>query len=108
MLHRAFSTPTSDSPEALLRGLLYVIDRTKLPPVEIIAHIKETVKEAVTLLTTPDDFQKRVSFVLLAIEQSTQVEVKQVNGRAITKVKIVDLNLYNWALDQVHKMAEDS
>lgn len=105
MLHRALSASQKESPEALLRGLLYVIDKNKLPPVDLIAHIKESVKEAITILTEPDPFLRRVSFVLLAIEQSTAVDIKFINGKPITKVKIVDLNLYNWALDQVHKMA---
>lgn len=104
MLQRALATAYKENPEALLRGLLYVIDKNSIPPAELITHIKDVVRDAINVLTEPDPFQRRVSFVLLAIEQSTVVEVKQVNGKPITKVSIVDLGLYNWALDQVHKM----
>lgn len=104
MLQRALATAYKENPEALLRGLLYVIDKNKLPSADLITHIKDVVRDAINVLTDPDPLQRRVSFVLLAIEQSTVVEVKQVNGKPITKVKIVDLNLYNWALDQVHKL----
>lgn len=105
MIQRALSQTQRESSEALLRGLLYVIDRNKLPPVDLITHIKDTVMDTLSVLTNPDPIEKKVQFVFLAIEQSTVVEVKRINGKPITKVKIVDLGLYNWALDQVHKMA---
>lgn len=108
MIQRALSTAQRENPEALLRGLLYTIDRNKLPPVDLITHIKDVVRDAINILTDPDPLQRRIQFVLLAIEQSTSVEVKHVNGKPITKVKIVDLSLYNWALDQVHLMAGEA
>ena len=105
MIQRALSNTQRESSESLLRGLIYLIDRNKLPPVELISHIKDTVMDAIQVLTNPDPLERKIQFVLLAIEQSTVVEVKRINGKPITKVRIIDLGLYNWALEQVHKMA---
>lgn len=43
--------------------------------------------------------------MLLAVQQSTQVAIKVVRGKRLTRVTIVDQQLYHWALEEIHALA---
>ncbi|MCI2243801.1 hypothetical protein L3067_04160 [Xanthomonas sp. PPL568] len=89
-----------------LQGVLTVLDgRTKLPTVEILATIREMVSDALAVLQEPDPTKQRIAFVLLAIRQSTEVAQKVVRGKTITRVTVVDQQLYHWAIAEIHAMA---
>lgn len=92
--------------ETHLRGVLMVLDqKTKTPTAEILATIRQMVSDALDVLQEKDPLTKRVAFVLLAVQQSTQVAVKTVRGKELTRVTIVDQGLYHWALREIHALA---
>lgn len=89
-----------------LQGVLTVLDnRSKRPASEVLSAVGEMVRDAIAVLQEPDPLKRRIAFVLLAIQESTEVRQYQRNGKTITRVKVVDLDLYNWALSEVHAMA---
>lgn len=89
-----------------LQGVLTVLDgRTKLPTAEILVTIREMVSDALAVLQEPDPATQRIAFVLLAIRQSTEVQIKQIRGKSITRVSVIDQPLYHWALAEIHAMA---
>ncbi len=71
------------SAEAHLRGVLMVLDqKTKTPPAEVLVTIRSMVQDALEVIQERDPLKKRVAFVLLAVQQSTQVAVRTVRGRS--------------------------
>lgn len=89
-----------------LQGVLSVLDnRTKRPTAEMLGTIREMVGDAIAVLMEPDPLRKRIGFVLLAVQQSTQVNVREVNGKRITRVTVIDQPLYHWALEEIHSLA---
>ncbi|KGR38625.1 hypothetical protein [Xanthomonas vasicola] len=89
-----------------LQGVLSVLDnRTKRPTAELLGTIREMVGDAIAVLQEPDPLRKRIGFVLLAVQQSTHVSVRDVNGKRITRVTVVDQPLYHWALEEIHSLA---
>lgn len=91
---------------ARLQGVLSVLDgKTKLPSAELLATAREMVNDALMVLQEPDPTTQRIAFVLLAVQQSTQVQVKEIRGKRITRVTIIDQPLYHWALEEIHALA---
>ncbi|MEE7545752.1 hypothetical protein HF319_00680 [Xanthomonas sp. Kuri4-1] len=89
-----------------LRGVITVLDaRATKPTTELLGTIREMVSDALAVLQEADPTTQRIAFVLLAIRQSTEVHVRQVRGKPITRVTIVDQSLYHWALAEIHAMA---
>ncbi|MDG2524633.1 hypothetical protein P6166_04580 [Stenotrophomonas sp. HITSZ_GD] len=92
--------------ESQLRGVLMVLDqKTKTPTAEVLGTIRTMVQDALDVLQERDPLQKRVAFVLLAVQQSTQVTQRTVRGKQLTRVTIVDQSLYHWALGEIHALA---
>lgn len=89
-----------------LQGVLTVLDgKAKVPTAELLATIREMVSDAMAVLQEPDPTKQRIAFVLLAVQQSTQVAVREVRGKRITRVTVVDQPLYHWALEEIHSLA---
>lgn len=89
-----------------LQGVLTVLDRkSKIPSAEVLDVIRQMVNDALEVLKERDPLKQRIAFVLLAVQQSTQVGVKEVRGKRITRVTIVDQPLYHWALEEIHSLA---
>jgi len=95
------------SPVNQLQGVLVVLEnqKAKSPTAELLAAIREMVSDALAVLQEPDPTKQRIAFVLLAVQQSTQVAVKVVRGKRLTRVTIVDQPLYHWALEEIHSLA---
>ena len=88
-----------------LQGVLIVLDKQKSHlSANDLASVKGMVQDALEILKEPDREKQHVSFVLLAIQQSTEVVEKVIRGKLITRVKIVDLHLYNWAMAEIHNL----
>lgn len=94
-------------PLAQLQGVLSVLEnRQRRPPSEILAAVGEMVRDAIAVLQEPDPLKQRLAFVLLAIQQSTEVRTQPGHqGKVVYKVKVVDQPLYAWAMAQVHEIA---
>ncbi len=91
---------------AQLQGVLTVLDnRTKRPASEVLSAVGDMVRDAIAVLQEPDPLKRRIAFVLLAIQESTEVKQHVRNNKTITRVRVIDLDLYNWALSEVHAMA---
>lgn len=89
-----------------LQGVLTVLDgRTKLPTAEVLTAIREMVSDALAVLQEPDPLKRRIAFVLLAVQESTEVNVREVRGKRITRVTVIDQPLYHWALEEIHALA---
>ncbi|WP_313243750.1 hypothetical protein [Stenotrophomonas rhizophila] len=94
------------SPISQLQGVLLVLDnRSGRPTAEMLANVREMVGDALSVLNEPDPVKQRIGFVLLAIQQSTEVVVKTLRGKRITRVTVVDQPLYHWALEEIHALA---
>lgn len=95
------------SPVSQLQGVLVVLEnqKAKSPTAELLLAIREMVSDALAVLQEPDATKQRIAFVLLAVQQSTQVAVKVVRGKRLTRVTIIDQQLYHWALEEIHSLA---
>jgi hypothetical protein len=94
------------SPVSQLQGVLVVLDgRTKIPTAELLSTIRAMVSDALAVLQEPDSTKQKIAFVLLAIQQSTEVVVRVVRGKEITRVTVIDQPLYHWALREIHALA---
>ncbi len=94
------------SPLSQLQGVLTVLDnRAKRPTPEVLAAVGSLVRDAIAVMQEPDPFRRRVGFVLLAIQESTEVRQFVRNGKTLTRVRVVDLDLYNWAMAEAHVLA---
>lgn len=95
------------SPVNQLQGVLVVLEsqKAKNPTAELLLAIREMVSDALAVLQEPDPTKQRIAFVLLAVQQSTQVAVKVVRGKRLTRVTIIDQSLYHWALEEIHSLA---
>lgn len=95
------------SPVSQLQGVLVVLEsrKAKNPTAELLSAIREMVSDALAVLQEPDPTKQRIAFVLLAVQQSTQVAIKVVRGKRLTRVTVVDQQLYHWALEEIHSLA---
>ncbi|WP_315386616.1 hypothetical protein [uncultured Stenotrophomonas sp.] len=94
------------SPISQLQGVLLVLDnRSGRPTAEMLANVREMVGDALSVMQEPDPVKQRIGFVLLAIQQSTQVAIKEVRGKRLTRVTVIDQPLYHWALEEIHALA---
>lgn len=89
-----------------LQGALLMLDKSgSRPAAEVLASVRTMVQDAITVLKEPDPVKQHIAFVLLALKQSTEVTEKVIRGKAIVRVKIVELELYHYAMSQIHKIA---
>ena len=89
-----------------LKGALAVLDKQgKMPAAEVLASVRTMVQDAVAVLSEPDPVKQHLAFVLLALQQSTEVTERVIGGKNIVRVKIVELELYHYAMAQIHKLA---
>lgn len=94
------------SPVSQLQGVLLVLDgKAKVPTAELMVTIRGMVSDALAVMQEPDATKQRIAFVLLAIQQSTDVAVRVVRGKELTRVTVVDQPLYHWALREIHALA---
>lgn len=94
------------SPISQLQGVLLVLDnRSGRPTAEMLANVREMVGDALAVMQEPDPTKQKIAFVLLAIQQSTDVVVRMVRGKELTRVTVIDQPLYHWALREIHALA---
>lgn len=94
------------SPISQLQGVLLVLDnRSGRPTAEMLANVREMVGDALTVMQEPDATKQKIAFVLLAIQQSTEVVVRVVRNKELTRVTVIDQPLYHWALREIHALA---
>jgi hypothetical protein len=102
MTHKA----KRESAEGSLRGVVYALDAWDgKEPKEFVKSLRKHVVDVIALLEQPNSQIKHIGFIVLAFQQSTSVKVSTVNGKRITRVAITDKTMYEWALEEVHKLA---
>ncbi|MBB5885455.1 hypothetical protein DYQ93_11500 [Xanthomonas sp. LMG 8992] len=92
-----------------IAGLERVIQLAETPNArptgKLLESISSQVREAIELLQVPDSTRKQVDFILLAIQQSTEVRTYNRNGAVIKRARIIDPELYHWSISRLHEMA---
>lgn len=89
-----------------LKGALSVLEnRSKQPASTVIAQVHALVRDAIDVLQEPDPLKQRIGFVLLAIQQSTTVKSYQRGSKTVRITRIVEPELYHWAMAEVHAIA---
>lgn len=92
--------------EDMLKGVLYVLDQqANRLTVELIQAVREMVQDALDVLQERDPLKKKIGFILLAIQQSTSVSVRIINGKRVTRVSVLDRVIYEWAMEEIHALA---
>lgn len=99
----------SDRNEAALtqlRGILLVVNRARSKPTpEQVEAISKMTNDAISVLQEPDRIKQRLGFVVLALRESVQLKHPVIRGKRMTRVHILDQQLYHWALEKL--MSED-
>ncbi len=72
---------------------------------KLLEAIGDRVRSAVDLLKEPDKDKQRIGFILLAIQQSTEVRKHIRNRKEVTRVHVIDQDLYHWGMGQLHTLA---
>lgn len=89
-----------------MQGILLLLEaRNKRPTAELLDQIKQLTSDAITVLREPDPDKQKIGFILLAIQQSTDVKVITSGKKRVTRVTILDHTIYNWALEEIHALA---
>jgi hypothetical protein len=100
------TTPRKTTAAGYITGILMTLDnRSKRPTVELLNDIKSYAADALAILHEPDPDKQKLGFIALAIQQSTAVKFITHGKKTVTRVTILDLDLYNWAIAEVHKLA---
>lgn len=89
-----------------LHGIITVIEnRAGLPADNVLASVRALALDAIELLEKAASDDKRRAFVLLCLQESTEVAGREVNGKLITRVTVKDQTLYAWSMAEIHRMA---
>ncbi|MGX9958537.1 hypothetical protein ACW0US_07125 [Xanthomonas euvesicatoria] len=89
-----------------LEGVIQMVETPNArPTVKLLESISGRLREAIDLLQVPDSTRKRVDFILLAIQQSTEIRTYNRNGNVLKRVHIIDPDLYHWSISQLHELA---
>lgn len=104
------TTRKADHPAMIdLRGIITVLDsqvrKGKSITPEALGKVREMTLSAMQLLEKPDPKTERLCLVALMLRESTKVEEKEVRGKLITRVHILDQIGYNWAMSQIHQIS---
>jgi hypothetical protein len=97
------STLAAHDLDDLLRGIKATRDK---PSPELMAWIQGKLASVRDALLEPDPVRQRAYLIVIAIRQSTHIEERMVFGKLHTTVRIDDRALYNWAIQESHRMPE--
>jgi hypothetical protein len=93
--------------EQNLNGVRYAIESWDgKDPRALIKNIQAMNLDAIDVMKQPDPLLQRISFVVLALQQATDVQVREVNGKRLTRITILDKDLYEWAMHEIHLLPE--
>jgi len=72
----------------------------------VLNNVVGLVEEAIDLIQETDPLKKRVAFIVLALQESTEIHVVALRGKDHERILIRDRPLYEWAMKQVHELAQ--
>ncbi|MFF2048040.1 hypothetical protein ACFVUR_09345 [Stenotrophomonas bentonitica] len=70
----------------------------------VLNNVVGLVEEAIDLIQETDPLKKRVAFIVLALQESTELHVVALRGKDHERILIRDRPLYEWAMKQVHEL----
>jgi hypothetical protein len=89
-----------------VEGIVFCLDNQgKQPTIELLDMVRGLATDAISVLKEPDPLKQKVGFILLAIQQSTKLTEVKLRSKPKTLVQVVDADLYEWALREIHLMA---
>lgn len=87
-----------------LRAALSMMETKGMTASSVLSQIKGMVEEAIDLIQEADPLKKRVAFIVLALQESTEIHVVALRGKDHERILIRDRPLYEWAMRQVHEL----
>lgn len=91
--------------ERIKQILRIIQDSEGKDPALLIQNIQSHARSALELLQSgADPFEEKLGFIILALRNSTHVTQKTVNGRVMTKLTYTNLDMFNWAMAELHKL----
>jgi hypothetical protein len=99
-------TMPSDRIQQILR---IIQDSDGKDPALLIQNIQSHARSALELLQSgADPFEEKLGFIILALRNSTSVTQDTINGRLITRITYTDLDMFNWAMAELHRLPNDA
>lgn len=89
-----------------LQTALNTMNTPGMTPATALNLVRGMVQDALDLIQESDPLKKRVAFIVLALQESTEVHVVALRGKEHERILIRDRPLYEWAMKQVHKLAQ--
>ncbi len=99
------SPKSRDAAIVKLQHALSLIDTKGVGP-GAFATLRSMVQDALELIQERDPLKKRVAFIVLALQESTEIKSIPLRGKEHERILIRDRPLYEWAIKQLHKLAE--
>lgn len=91
--------------ERIQQILRIIGDSEGKDPALLIQNIQSHARSALELLQSgADPFEEKLGFIILALRNSTSVAQRKVNGQLITRVTYTNLDMFNWAMAELHKL----
>lgn len=78
--------------------------RTKIRTAELLLTIREMVSGALAVMQEPDPTKQKTAFVLLVIQESTEVAVRVVCGKEIIPATVIAQPLCHWELREIRTL----
>lgn len=100
------SKKSRDSAVAKLQMALSTMSTPGMTPSSALNLVKSMVQDALDLIQEADPLKKRVAFIVLALQESTEIHVVALRGKEHERILIRDRQLYEWAMKQVHQLAQ--
>ncbi|KIQ21544.1 hypothetical protein [Xanthomonas campestris] len=97
---------TRETAIAKLQMALSTMGTPGMTPSTALSLVKGMVQDALDLIQESDPLKKRVAFIVLALQESTEIHVVALRGKEHERILIRDRPLYEWAMKQVHRLAE--
>jgi hypothetical protein len=99
----AMSTKRRQKLDESLNGIKVSIERWDgKNPHALVRSIQKMNLDAIEVLKQPDPLLQKVGFIVLALQQSTEVKVRHVNGKRLVRITVLDKALHEWALEELH------
>ncbi len=87
-----------------LRAALSMMETKGMAATSVLSQIKGMVEEAIDLIQETDPLKKRVAFIVLALQESTEIHTVVLRSKEHERILIRDRPLYEWAMRQVHEL----
>lgn len=103
----AVTTKRREGVQTQLNGIKYTIESWDGKDVsKLVKSVQKMTLDAIEVMKQPDPLLQKIGFVILAVQQSTQVSIRELNGKRLTRITVLDKDLYEWAMNEIHLLPE--